>query len=276
MAQFFSVFSAVTKFCGSLSKAVVYACLAACFFASCVSPKQLTYFQDTGTRADSSLLKPYTTVIQPNDILSIQVSSVNAEASQFFNPYPVQQTNALPSTANANMSLPATPGYLVASDSSITVPLLGRVVVGGLTNSRAAEVIREKLKPYLKEPTVSIRNLNFRITVLGEVTRPTLLTISNERITLPEALGLAGDLTIYGRRQNVLVVREENGHRTYAHVDLTKRDIFQSPYYYLHPNDVVYVEPGKTRAAAADRFFQTVPILLSALSLIAIILTRSR
>ncbi|MBO0938825.1 polysaccharide biosynthesis/export family protein [Fibrella sp. HMF5335] len=242
----------------------------------CVSPKQLVYFQDINGRPDTSLPKPFVPTIQLGDLLSVQVSSLNPEASVFFNPYATQAN----SQANANVSspttpLPATPGYSVGSDSSISLPLIGRVVVAGQTNAVVAERIRVKLKPYLKEPTVSVRNLNFRVTVLGEVARPSLFNVANERITLPEAIGLAGDLTIYGRRENILVIREENGQRNYARLDLTSRDVFQSPYYYLHPNDVIYVEPGKSRVASADRFYQTVPVILSALSLVAIIFSNA-
>ncbi len=248
--------------------------LAALFMlASCVSPRQLVYFQNLTGRPDSLLLKPFMSTVQPGDILSIQVSSLNPEASAFFNPYSTQ-VNALPGTVSQTTPLPTILGYAVAADSSITLPLLGRVLVSGQTNTQVAEQIRLKLKNYLKEPTVSVRNLNFRVTVLGEVARPSLFNISNERITLPEALGLAGDLTIYGRRDNVLVVREENGQRSYARLNLTKQDVFMSPYYYLHPNDIVYIEPGKSRVASADRFYQTVPIILSALSFVAIIVTR--
>ncbi|GAB3562995.1 polysaccharide biosynthesis/export family protein [Spirosoma luteolum] len=242
--------------------------------SGCVSPKQLVYFQDLSSRPDALLQKPFSPAIQPGDLLSIQVSSLNPEASAFFNPYMLQTMQQPQQQLSATTPLPATPGYVVNPDSTVTLPLIGLVRVAGLTNTTAAEQIRTRLKPYLKEPTVSVRNLNFRITVLGEVARPSLFNVANERITLPEALGLAGDLTIYGRRDNVLVVREENGQRTYQRLDMTKRDVFLSPYYYLHPNDVVYVEPSKARVASADRFYQTMPIILSALSFIAIIFSR--
>lgn len=241
------------------------------YLVGCVSPKQLVYFQNLTNKPDSLLLKPFTTLIQPSDLLSIQVSSLNLEASSLFNPYLAQM---MPSSSSPTTPLPSTSGYLVATDSTVMLPLLGRIRVAGKTNALAAEEIRLKLKPYLKEPTVSVRNLNFRITVLGEVTRPSIFNITNERITLPEALGLAGDLTIYGRRDNVLIIREENGQRFYLRLNLTKKDLFLSPYYYLHPNDVIYIEPGKSRVASADRFYQTVPIILSALSFVAIIVTR--
>jgi polysaccharide biosynthesis/export protein len=220
------------------------------------------------------LLKPFTPAIQPGDQLSIQVSSLNPEASLLFNPYATQSVNTQ-NAASPNSPLPVIPGYQVAADSTITLPLAGKIVVGGQSNALASQSIRAKLLPYLKEPTVNVRNLNFRVTVLGEVVRPSLFNITNERITLPEALGLAGDLTIYGRRENVLVIREENGRRNYMRLDLTKRDVFLSPYYYLHPNDVVYVEPSKSRVASSDRFYQVMPVILSALSVLAIIVTRN-
>lgn len=240
----------------------------------CVSPKQLAYFQNLSNQPDSILIKRFKPTIQPGDLISIQVSSLNPEASQFFNPYlgqslPVSSINATPTTP-----FPTLPGYLVADDSTISLPIVGKIMVVGQTNSTAAERIRLKIKDYVKEPTVSVHNQNFRVSVLGEVVRPSTFNIANEHLTLPEALGLAGDLTIYGRRDNVLVVREEGGKRCYARLDLTKRDVFMSPYYYLHPNDVVYIEPGKARVAGSNLALQLTPILLSALSFIAIIITR--
>jgi polysaccharide biosynthesis/export protein len=240
-------------------------------FSGCVNSKQLAYFQDVQSRIDSLRAQPFVVTIQPGDLLSIQVSSLNPEASLFFNPFP----NQVIQNNNQNTTpLPVNTGYLVASDSTISIPLIGKLKLVGKTPAEASDYIQTRLKNYLKEPTVNLRNLNYRITVLGEVTRPSLFNITNDRITLPESLGLAGDLTIYGRRDNVLVVREENGLRISARLDLTKADVFQSPYYYLHPNDIVYVEPGKSRIASTDRIYQVVPIILSALSFIAIIFTR--
>lgn len=245
------------------------------FLMSCVNSKQLAYFQDLNSRADSIRNKAYAATVQPGDILSIQVSSLSAEASSFFNPYAMQQAmGGQTMNVTANAPLAATPGYLVAADGTITLPLIGAIPVVNQTNTQIAGLLRDKLKTYLKEPTVSVRNQNFRVTVLGEVARPSLFNINNEQITLPEALGLAGDLTIYARRDNVLIIREENGQRTYNRLDLTKRDVFQSPYYHLHPNDVIYVEPGQARVASTDRVYQIIPIVLSALSFIAIIVTR--
>ncbi|GAA4416052.1 polysaccharide biosynthesis/export family protein [Nibrella viscosa] len=234
----------------------------------------MAYFQAQPAEEDTLTLTPrYAPKIQPGDILSIQVNSLNAEATTYFNPYVAFASIDNRSQAVASpSSLPSTTGYLVDKDGNIELPLIGKIAVRDLTSVEARERIREQLKVYLKEPTVNVRNQNFKVSVLGEVARPSLLNIPNEQITLPEALGLAGDVTIYGRRDNVLVIREENGKKEFVHIDMTRRDLFRSPYYYLHPNDVVYVEPGKARVATADRMSQLVPSVLSALSFISIIL----
>ncbi|MDB5241221.1 MAG: sugar transporter [Spirosoma sp.] len=248
------------------------------WLASCVQTKQLAYFQGQSSPMDTlTVASRYVPTIQPGDVLSVQVSSLNPEASSFFNPYmalAIADRGAMPTTPTMATPLPAQNGYLVDNAGTIELPVLGKVNVVGQTASQVKEHLRESLKEYLKEPTVNIRNLNFRISVMGEVLRPSLFTIPNEQITLLEALSLAGDVTIYGRRENVLLIREENGKRTFNRVDLTRRDLFSSPYYYLHPNDVVYVEPGKAKAATADRTNQLLPIALSALSFVAIIFSR--
>lgn len=241
--------------------------------SSCTSARKLAYFQNDTTGTDTlNIPEAYVPTIRPGDVLSVQVSSLNSEAAAFFNP--TATASAPTAMASVGNALPMTPGYLVAPDGSIRLPLVGQVALANLTTAQASDAITARLKTYLKEPTVNVRNQSFRISVLGEVARPSLFTIPNERITLPEALGLAGDLTIYGRRDNVLVIREEGTKRVFTRLDLTRRDAFRSPYYTLHPNDVVYVEPGKARATSADRFYQFAPIVTGMLSLIAIIVTR--
>ncbi|MCX6218968.1 polysaccharide biosynthesis/export family protein [Spirosoma sp.] len=240
--------------------------------SGCVSSKKLVYFQSPSTTSDSiKLLNRFSPTIQPNDILSVRVSSLSPEASNFFNPLSATISPDRLTTQATASALPELSGYLVNADGTLELPLLGKVPVGGLTTSQATDLIRNQLKTYLKEPTVVIRNQNFRVSVMGEVARPSLFTIPNERITMLEALSLAGDITIFGRRDNVLLIREVNGVRTFTRIDLTSRALFSSPYYYLQPNDVLYVEPGKSRIASADRTFQILPIALSALSFLAII-----
>jgi polysaccharide biosynthesis/export protein len=241
---------------------------------SCASPKQLVYFQGTTAQDDTvAIAQAYVPTIRTGDLLAVQVSSLNAEASAYFNPASATEAPTLPNTTPANM-LPRNTGYLVDADGSIKLPLVGKVIVANLSNAAASDLITRQLTRFLKEPTVTVRNLNFRISVLGEVARPSLFTIPNEQITLPEALGLAGDLTIYGRRDNVLVIREEGGKRVFSRLDLTRRDAFRSPYYALHPNDVVYVEPGRARVTSVNQVYVLAPLVTGILSLIAIIATR--
>jgi polysaccharide export outer membrane protein len=242
--------------------------------SGCISSRELVYFQDQSATDSIRLVDRFVPTVQPGDILSVRVSSLSPEAASFFNPPSATQPVDRLMTAATITALPELSGYLVNADGTLELPLIGKVPVGGLTTAQASDRIRDKLKTYLKEPTVNIRNQNFRVSVMGEVARPSLFTIPNEKITLLEALSLAGDITIYGRRDNVLLIREVNGQRNFTRIDLTKRDLFRSPYYYLHPNDVIYVEPGRARVATADRTYQLLPIALSALSFIAIIVSR--
>lgn len=266
-----------TRYCTFPIRAFLYTCVVL-QLTSCASTKDLSYFQKGVTASEQvSAVSRYTPTVQSGDILSIQISSLNPEASTFFNPYTsfaVADRASQPVAANSTSPLQPVSGYMVDADGAIELPVVGKLSVKGLTVAQIRERVREPLREYLKEPTVNVRNLTFRISVMGEVTRPSLFTVPNEQLTLLEALSLAGDVTIYGRRTDVLVIREENGQRKFGHVDLTRRDLFSSPYYYLHPNDVVYVEPSKVRAATADRTMQLAPIAISALSFLAIIATR--
>jgi polysaccharide export outer membrane protein len=168
------------------------------------------------------------------------------------------------------------PGYLVDANGNIELQLIGKVKVGGLTTIAAKDTIQNRLNKYLKGTIVTVRFLNYKISVLGEVMRPSVYVIPNETITLPEAIGLAGDLTIYGKRDNILIIRDQDGKKVFGHIDLNSREVFSSPFYYLHANDVVYVEPGRGKIAQSDRTYQILPIVLSALSFISIILVYSK
>jgi polysaccharide export outer membrane protein len=244
---------------------IIFSC-AAIFggITSCVSPKSIVYFQGDSSRYYSQdITAKYIPKIQSNDILSIVVGSLNAEANEVFN------TPNLFTTASTNYSSTGGGarvqplGYLVDNDGNIEVPLVGKVKIAGLTTTDAADTLRLRLQNFLKEPSVIVRNLNFKISVLGEVRIPAVYVIPDEKITLPEVLSLAGDLTIYGNRNNVMIIREENGKREYARLDLTTRDIFDSPYYYLHKNDVIYVEPVKAKMLDTDSRIRTVPLIVT-------------
>jgi polysaccharide biosynthesis/export protein len=258
--------SIIRKYISQLASPLVFALLLG--LSSCVSTKQFVYFQEAGVGIDTvRVAADFIPLIKPADVLSVQINSLNPEKSMIFNPYSAISAGA---NAGATASVPSPVGYVVSTSGEITIPLLGPVKVAGLSVEQASQAIAEKLTRFLKEPTVDVRNLNFRISVLGEVARPSLFSIPNNQVTIIEAIGLAGDIAITGRRDNILVIREVNKVKTFGRVDLTRRDLFRSPYYYLHPNDIVYVEPGKARIASSDRFYQVFPIV----SLLSIFLTR--
>jgi polysaccharide export outer membrane protein len=256
--------------------------------SSCIQQKQIAYFQKAANGSDTvAVAKAYVPKIQPGDILAIPVGSLSPLASSFFNPYstmPVTTENPQAGGQNGNsptgITTPLTqssaPGYLVDASGNIEMPLIGSIKLAGLTTSEARDTLKNRLKYYLKEPTVNVRFLNYKISVMGEVLHPSVYVIPNETITLPEALSLAGDMTIYGVRNDVLVIRDENGKKVFGHVNLNSREVYNSPYYYLHANDIVYVEPGKGKIAQSDRTYQILPIILSALSFISIILVYSK
>jgi polysaccharide export outer membrane protein len=231
---------------------------------SCVSPKSIVYFQGDSARYSSQeVTQKYIPKIQEGDILSIIVGSLNAEANEVFN-MPNQFTTASTNYSSTGGGARIQPlGYLVDPDGAIEVPLVGRLRVTGLRTSEAADTIRVRLQNYLKEPSVIVRNLNFKVSVMGEIRSPAVYVIPDEKITLPEVLSLAGDLTIYGNRSNVMIIREENGKREYARIDLTSREIFNSPYYYIHKNDVIYVEPVKAKMLDTDSRIRTVPLIVT-------------
>ena len=204
---------------------------------SCVSNKEIVYLQDAeGINAIEAIVK-VEPKIQQGDILSINISALDAEAALPFNLFEAGNTTSV--------SKPIT--YLVNSDGEINFPVLGKLKVEGFTNKEITSHLTEALAVYIKNPIVNIRLTNFKVTVLGEVKSPGTYPVPNERISILEAIGLAGDLTIQGKRKNVMLVREQSGKRTFVEIDLTSREILNSPYFYLAQNDVLVVEPNKTK-----------------------------
>ncbi|MBB5396061.1 polysaccharide biosynthesis/export family protein [Mucilaginibacter sp. AK015] len=254
--------------------------IAAIAFSSCIGQKEIVYFQKDLNQSDTiNVAEAYVPKIQPGDILSIPVNSLNPAASSFFNPYAPATSATDITTTNAQngaapLSQTASNGYLVDANGEIEMPLISTIKVGGLTTAQARDIIREKLKQYLKEPTVNVRFLNYKISVMGEVARPSVYVIPNEKVTLPEALTMAGDLTIYGKRDNILIVRDNGGKKEFGRVNLNTREVFTSPYYYLHSGDLIYVEQGKGKAAQSDQAYRIVPIILSALTVIGLLIYR--
>lgn len=242
-------------------------------FSSCSNSKSVVYFsnlRDTAfANAEGKTLDP---VIQKNDVLSITVTSLNPKATEiFFSP-----ASAPVTTASATGAVAPGNGYLVNANGTIQFPVLGSITAAGLTKSQLADTIAERIKrgQYLIDPLVSIRFLNFRVTVLGEVARPGVITVPNEKITILEALAQAGDLTIYARRDNVLLIREDNNQKIAKRINLNSSEIFSSPYYYLKANDIIYAEPNSSKVSSASTTRQLLPVIISALSFIVIILDR--
>lgn len=239
---------------------------------SCGNAKKLTYFNTQGDEQIVSNVQIPQTTIQSNDILGISVSSLSPEASAPFNAPNFSYANA--STATG-ATLQAT-GFLVDVNGNIQFPILGNVKVQGLTANQLRTKLTDTLlsRKLLVDPIISVRLLNFKVTVLGEVAHPTVVNVVNEKITLLEALGLAGDITIYGKKDHVMIIREDEGVKNIKYLDLNSSDLFTSKYYYLKANDIVYVEPTKSRVYNSTQTAQLIPILLSVLSFATIIVDR--
>ncbi|GAB3906931.1 polysaccharide biosynthesis/export family protein [Mucilaginibacter boryungensis] len=205
--------------------------------------------------------------IQSGDILGINVNSVNQEAASVFNTSTNRVNGASPDAINPVY------GFKVDVNGNVQLPLVGDMKVAGMTTDEVAKKLTSNLLPYLKNPIVNIRVLNFKVSVFGDVLRPNVYNIQNERININEVISLAGDLNITANRKNILLVREEDGKRMYYTIDLTKKDLFDSPYYYLHNNDVIYVDPDKTKYDTVSRSYKRTTITLSALSIAAVVLS---
>ena len=239
---------------------------------SCVNTKNAVYFNNIQDTTLQSVKTDIESVIQPKDLLSISVSSLNPEATIIFNTPNVATTSASAATGTSNQMA----GYLVNQDGNIQFPVLGNLVAAGLTKKQLSDDIAKRLldKKLLIDPIVNVRFLNFKVTVLGEVARPTVVTVANEKISILEALGMAGDLTIYAKRDNVLLIREESGKKLVKRINLNSSETLNSPYYYLKTNDVVYAEPNNTKVSSASNTRQILPTVISGLSFMAIILTQ--
>ncbi|WP_345051982.1 polysaccharide biosynthesis/export family protein [Hymenobacter glaciei] len=211
--------------------------------------------------------------IQTNDLLSISLSSLNPESNILFN-----SGMLLPANNNNSSSLyKVNEGYLVDKNGEINFPVMGKVQLANLTIEEATEKMTTLIKKYVKNPIVNVRFINFKVTVIGEVNRPSSFTISSERINILEALGLAGDMTAYGRRENVLVIREKNGVRTAARINLNNKEVLNSPFFYLQQNDILYVEPdNKEKLSQTNLVNRYIPIFVATITALAIFFGNAR
>lgn len=245
-------------------------------YTSCTTSNKTAYFNNIPDTTFASTNGGEPILIRKNDILTITISSLNAEASSIFNQgnYSGGGGSGTVNGSSRNQGM----GYLVDNDGYILLPVLGNIKAVGITRKELRENITNTIleKKLLIDPIVDIRYLNYEVTVIGEVGHPTVITVPNEKISLIKALGLAGDLTIYGRRDNILLIREEDGLKKTRHIDLNSSNFITSPYFYLQPNDVVYVEPNKAKAVTGSLSRQLLPSVLSGLSLLVLVITRLR
>ncbi|MFL0352517.1 polysaccharide biosynthesis/export family protein [Xanthomarina sp. GH4-25] len=235
-------------------------------FSSCTSSKEIIYFQDEPLSSLNSLEINTEIVYKPNDLLTINVSALDPDTVRPFNlPVITNSTTTLNVQGNIKMQT-----YIVDKEGNIDFPVLGPIKVGGLTRAQLTLYLKERISDYVKDPIINIRLTNFTVTVLGEVNGPGTYTIEDEKISLLEAIGLAGDLTIHGKRENVFLIREQDGVKRFTKFDLTSINVVNSPNFYLEQNDVIYVEPNPAKIRSAS-YNQNYVIIISAVGTLATI-----
>ncbi|WP_421811696.1 polysaccharide biosynthesis/export family protein [Flagellimonas sp.] len=240
-----------------------------CLIFSCSPSKDVVYFQDASQFETLIDDNTFTTKFKVDDLVSINISTLDPEASVPFNLFSGSEEGGI---------RPEQVSYLVDKNGEIDFPVIGNVKIEGLSPSETRELLREKLKDYLKDPIINIRIRNFTVTVLGSVNRPGTYPINGEQITIMEALGYAGDINIKGRRDNVMVIRDFDGTKVYNRINLNSKDALKSPVYYLTQNDVVYVEPnksGKTQSSLDQRATIAISIISTLITSTVILLTRN-
>jgi polysaccharide export outer membrane protein len=259
----------------------LFICLLSLNFISCSTNKNIKYFQDI---PDSGALKTLEKVefiepkIQVDDILSIIIQTVDPLATESINRGNISSASTAMAPNSSTTLQQAIAGYLVNKSGDIDLPIIGKIHVAGLTTGEAKELIYTKTQHFFKDPSVIVRYANFKIVVAGEVAKPSTYVLPNEKVTILEALSMAGDLTIYGKRDNILLLRDNaDGSKTPYRINLNKSSILTAPYYYLQQNDYIYVEPSKGKVAANDLSqTKTIAIVGSLLSLLIVIASRVR
>jgi polysaccharide export outer membrane protein len=241
---------------------------------SCVSNRNIAYFQDLSGINDSvldSTAKFIEPRILPDDILSISIITADPQTSALVN----QSSSLQVVGAASNLGRQEIDGFLVDNKGEIELAVVGKIKVAGLTTSEARELLRERVSKDFKDPKISVRFANFKISVLGEVNKPAAYSLPNEKVSVLDVLSLAGDLTIYGKRENVLVIRDVDGRKEMGRLNLNSVELFSSPFFYLRQNDVIYVEQSKSRISTLNAPVRTnISIALSAISVIAIAFSR--
>lgn len=237
--------------------------------SSCRSNKTIPYFKNIPVSEYSKIEQAEFTepIIASDDILDITIQTADPEASM----------SVRAAAINADVAAPViqrVTGFMVDKNGDVELPIIGNIHVGGLTTFEARQAIREKASSFYVKPAVQVRFVNFKITVIGEVARPSSYTVPNEKVTILDAIGLAGDLTIFGKRENVLLIRENEGSKEMVRFNLNDSDLFSSPFYYLKQNDIIYVEPSNAKINATDASrLSVVSVIASIVSAAAILVT---
>ncbi|MFC4633324.1 polysaccharide biosynthesis/export family protein [Dokdonia ponticola] len=239
-------------------------------FTSCVSNKKLLYLQDIEQIIDNPTNTNYNITIKSNDLLTIQVSALNPESVLVYNQSLITKPPINGVATQNNGQQPQT--YIVSKEGTIEFPEMGSIKLSGLTIDEATEKMKELVSKYVKNPIVNIRIVNFKVTVLGEVQRAGTFPINDQRVTILEALGLSGDMTIFGNRNEVKVIREVDGLKTYGELDITSASIINSPFYYLQQNDVVIVSPNRAQIQSSS-FNRNTGVYISLAGIIISVLT---
>ena len=231
---------------------IIFPVLAIFLLAGCNASKQVVYFQNIDSISLEGSRGLYDARIMPKDMLTITVSTTDPEAARPFN---LAVSGTVGSTGQLNNSS-TLQGYLVDNSGNINFPIIGKMHVQGMTKEECQNAIAERIAPYLARteiPIVTVRMASYRVTVIGEVGSSSVIPVTTEKMSIVEALASAGDMTIYGKRKNVLLIREdENGQKHKVRLDLTDANLFNSPYYYLQQNDIIYVEPSSVKTKGAD------------------------
>lgn len=245
--------------------------------SSCSVTKKVPYFQDINADgrslfAKTGVFKELT--IHTDDILSISIVTIDPATAMPVNQLAGQSVSTSAQLANSG-TVSSTSGFLVDKNGEIDISVVGKVKVAGLTTYEARELIKSKASVVYRDPNVQVRYANFKVTVLGEVARPASYVLPNEKVSLLDALGMAGDLTIFGKRENILLIRDIDGKKEFARLDLNSSQVFNSPFYYLKQNDVIYVEPNKGKAASLNQArTQTFAVIGTALSVLIVLFSR--
>ncbi len=239
--------------------------------SGCFNTRPVKYMAEIGeTTVPSDANPDY--LLQSNDIVSIFVTSLDPKSTEVFN-IPNSFTISTSTSAGLNTNYN---GYLINAEGNIQMPLIGVIQASGLTKKQLKDNITKIIndKKLLVEPIVHVRHLNYEVTVLGEVGKPTVISVPSERITMLKALGMAGDITIYGNKESVLLIRDRDGKKKVTRVNLNAANFLQSPYYNLQPNDVVYVEPNSNKLASTSRGAILLPAILSTFSFVIVVLAQ--